>query len=86
MESLREQIKLLSRNESELLKADRLPKKQQMKTGLYLVCGDGRYTALDYAERQAWRETFGGTENAPEGWSKDFTNPLDAIDWLLSLK
>ena len=86
MESLHEQIKLLSRKESELLKADRLPKKQETKTGLYLVCEDGRYTALDYGERQSWREMFGSVESAPEGWSKDFTNPLDAIDWLLSLK
>ena len=86
MESLREQIKLLSQKESELLKADRLSKKQEMKTGLYLLCEDGRYTAYDYAERQSWREMFGGVENAPTGWSKEFTNPLDAIDWLLSLK
>ena len=29
---------------------------------------------------------FGGVKGAPEGWSKEFTNPIDAIDWLLSLK
>ena len=86
MESLREQIKILSRKESELLKADRLPKKHENRTGLYLLCEDGHYTAFDYGERQSWREMFGSVEGAPSGWSKEFSNPLDAIDWLLSLK
>ena len=86
MDELKEQIRMLTRKESELLKADKLPKKQQIKTGLYLVCEDGCYTGFDYGDRQAWQEMFGGVESAPEGWSKDFTNPLDAIDWLLSLR
>ena len=86
MDKLKEQIKILTRKESELLEADKLPKKKQTKTGLYLVCEDGRYTGFDYGDRHAWQEMFGGTEGAPEGWSKDFTNPLDALDWLLSLR
>ena len=86
MDKLKEQIKILTRKESELLKVDKLPKKQQTKTGLYLVCEDGRYTGFDYSDRQAWQEMFGSVEGAPEGWSKDFDNPLDAIDWLLSLR
>ena len=86
MDKLKEQIKILTRKESELLEADKLPKKKQTKTGLYLVCEDGRYTGFDYGDRHAWQEMFGGVEGAPKGWSKDFTNPLDAIDWLLSLR
>ena len=48
MDKLKEQIKILTRKESELLEADKLPKKKQTKTGLYLVCEDGRYTGFDY--------------------------------------
>ena len=86
MESLKEQIKLLSQKESELLKADKLPKRLENCTGLFLVCEGERYIALDYGERLSWLEMFGGTENAPKGWIKEFSSPLDAIDWLLSLK
>lgn len=86
MDKLKEQIKMLTEKEGELLKADKLPKRQQIKTGLYLICEDGHYTGFDYCDRQAWQEMFGGVKGAPEGWSKEFTNPIDAIDWLLSLK
>ena len=79
---LSEQIKILSREESELLKADRLPKSRRNKTGLYLHVENGIYTAYDYSERQNWEEYFGSEKNAPEGWSKEFDNPLEAIDWL----
>ena len=47
MDKLKEQIKILTEKESELLKADKLPKRQQIETGLYLVCEDGRYTGFD---------------------------------------
>ena len=80
---LSEQIKILSREEAELLKADKLSKKRRNATGLYLVCEPGKHTALDFSERQSWSDCFGSMKNAPEGWAKDFTNPLDAIDWLL---
>ena len=83
---LSEQIKLLSSDESELLKADRLPKSRRNSTGLYLTCEDGHYTAYDYSERQSWVEYFGREKTAPEGWSKEFSNPLDAIDWLYETK
>ena len=81
---LSEQIKILSREEGELLKSDKLTKKSRNNTGLYLTIEGGCYTAYDYAERQSWVELFGSEKSAPEGWSKDFDNPLDAIDWLLS--
>ena len=80
---LSEQIKLLSSDESELLKADRLPKSRRNSTGLYLTCEDGHYTAYDYSERQSWSDYFGSIKNAPEGYSKEFSSPLKAIDWLL---
>ena len=80
---LSEQIKILSREEVELLKADKLTKKSRNNTGLYLMIEGGSYTAYDYAERQSWEEYFGSEKGAPEGWSKEFNNPLDAIDWLL---
>ena len=86
MELLKEQIKLLNKSESELLIAGKLPKRQENQKGLYLLCEEGRYTAFDYTDRQSWQEMFGNNTNAPEGWSKEFPNPLDAIDWLLSLK
>ena len=85
MEALKEQIGLLTLEESELLKADKLPKKRWNATGLYLVCEPEHYVALDYSERQSWRGYFGNDKNAPSGHIKDFSNPLDAIDWLLSL-
>lgn len=80
---LSEQIKILSREEGELLKADKLTKKSRNNTGLYLTIDGGCYTAYDYASRQNWTEYFGSEKGAPEGWSKEFDNPLDAIDWLL---
>ena len=80
---LSEQIKILSREEGELLKADKLTKKSRNSTGLYLTCEDGHYTAYDYSERQSWNDYFGSSKNAPEGFIKEFSNPLDAIDWLL---
>lgn len=85
MEKLSEQIRLLNHEESLLLRADKLPQKLQIETGMYLLCEDGNYTAFDYKDRQAWQETFGELQNAPEGWCKSFTTPLGAIDWLLSL-
>jgi hypothetical protein len=66
-----------------MLKTDKLTKKHRNDTGLYLTCNDGHYTAYDYAERQSWSEYFGSKKHAPEGWIKEFDNPLDAIDWLL---
>ena len=30
-----------------------------------------------------WSECFGSMDSAPEGYSKEFSSPLDAIDWLL---
>ena len=80
---LSEKIKILSREEAELLVADKLPKKQRNSTGLYLTCESGHYTAYDYSERQSWSEYFGSTKSAPEGFMKEFSSPLDAIDWLL---
>ena len=80
---LSEKIKLLSLEEAELLKADKLTKKQRNSTGLYMTCDGGHYTAYDYSERQSWSEYFGSTKGAPEGYSKEFSSPLDAIDWLL---
>ena len=49
---LREQIKILSREEGELLKADKLTKKSRNSTGLYLTIDGEKYTAYDYVERQ----------------------------------
>ena len=50
---LSEQIKILSREEGELLKADKLTKKNRNSTGLYLTCEDGHYTAY-VMERLFW--------------------------------
>jgi hypothetical protein len=80
---LKEQIKILSKADAELLRADKLSKRYRNQTGYYLTIESGKYTAYDYSERQSWKEYFGSYENAPEGWSKEFDNPLDAIDWLL---
>ena len=86
METLREKIKIISRKESELLKADKLSKNSYINTGLYLVCEPERYLALDFSERQSWSEYFGSKKDAPQGWVQEFPEPLSAIDWLLSLK
>ncbi len=86
MEKLSERISILTVPESELLKADKLPKNRHISTGLYLVCESGNYIAFDFSERQAWCDYFGSMKGAPQGWSEEFTNPLDAIDWLISLK
>lgn len=86
MELLSEQIKIISKEESELLKADKLSKSRRMKTGLYLVCNPDNYIALDFSDRHSWIDYFGEKENAPQGWSREFSNPLKAIDWLLSIK
>ena len=86
MQSLSEQIKIISREESQLLEADKLSKNLRIETGLYLVCENGSYTAFDFSERQSWIDYFGTKKDAPQGWSKEFPDPLDAIDWLLSLK
>lgn len=86
MEKLKEQIRILSAEEAELLKADKLPKRLKIATGLYLVCSEGKYTGYDYAERQSWIESFGNKSKAQEGWSKEFDDPLNAIDWLFELK
>ena len=80
---LSDKIKMLSVAEAELLKVDKLPKKQQNSTGLYLTCEGGHYIAYDYTERQSWRDFFESAKSAPEGFIKEFSNPLDAIDWLL---
>ena len=80
---LRDEIQILSVEDAELLKADKLSKRRKKDSGLYLTIEDGRYTCYDYSERQKWQEYFGNVENAPEGWEKEFDNPLDAIDWLL---
>ena len=85
MQSLKEQVKILSSDEGKLLEADKLTKNQRNSTGLYLVCGD-KYIAYDYSERQNWIEFFGKFEKAPKGHSKEFSDPLSAVDWLLSLK
>ena len=86
MEKLKEQIRILSVEEAELLKADKLPKRLRIATGLYLICSEGKYTGYDYSERQSWIESFGNKSNAQEGWSKEFDDPLSAIDWLFELK
>ena len=86
METLREKIKIISRKESELLKADKLSKNSYINTGLYLVCEPEHYLALDFSERQSWSEYFGSKKDTPQGWSKDFSDPLSAIDWLLGLR
>ena len=86
MEELSEQIRIISRKDSELLKADKLSKKHYISTGLYLVCEPEKYLALDFSDRQSWCEYFGNDKDAPQGWSKEFSDPLSAIDWLLSLK
>ncbi|MBR1438254.1 MAG: hypothetical protein IJ587_06920 [Synergistaceae bacterium] len=83
---LKEQIRMLTTQEAELLKKDKLPKRLKNATGLYLTCDGKRYTGYDYSERQAWIESFETQSNAPKGWSKEFSNPLDAIDWLFELK
>ena len=94
---LKEQIRMLTTQEAELLKKDKLPKRLKNATdildnylfddkGLYLTCDEKRYTGYDYSERQAWIESFETQSNAPKGWSKEFSNPLDAIDWLFELK
>ena len=82
-EMLSEKIKILSSEEAELLTADKLPKKHRNSSGLYLTCEDGHYIAYDYSERQSWSDFFESTESAPEGFSKEFSSPLDAINWLL---
>ncbi len=86
MEKLSSQISLLSSQEGELLSVDKLSKNRQNKTGLYLVCEPNKYTAYDYSDRQSWIEYFNDDKNAPEGFSKQFKNPLSAIDWLLEVK
>ena len=83
---LKEQIRMLTTQEAELLKKDKLPNRLKNATGLYLTCDGKRYTGYDYSERQAWIESFETQSNAPKGWSKEFSNPLDAIDWLFELK
>ena len=81
---LRDQIKILSREEAELLVADKLPKKRRNSTGLYMTCEPEKYTAYEYSYRQSWIENFGKSEQTPEGFIKEFSSPLDAIDWLLN--
>ena len=80
---LSDKIKMLSREEAELLRADKLPKKHRNSSGLYLTSENGQYTAYDYSERQSWSDFFESAESAPEGFIKEFDSPLDAIDWLL---
>lgn len=80
MKLLAEQITIINADEAKLLQADRYTK----GTGLYLVCEPNEYTALDYKERMNWAEYFGSYDNAPTGYSKQFENPLAAIDWLLA--
>ena len=82
---LSEEIKILSPEECELLRADKLVKSRRNRTELYLICESGKYTAFDYADRQAWIELF-GKEAAPVGHEKKFDNPLRAIDWLLETR
>ena len=86
MENLKEQIRILTRKESELLRADKLSKNRYISTGLYLVCEPKKYLALDFSERQSWSEYFGSYKDAPQGWYEEFPDPLSAIDWLLNLK
>ena len=86
MELLSEQIKIISKEESQLLKSDKLSKNRRINTGLYLVCEADNYIALDFSERQSWSDYFGNKKDAPQGWDKEFSDPLSAIDWLLSLK
>ena len=86
MEKLSEKIAILSVEEGDLLKADRLSSNRRNHTGLYLVCEPEHYVAFDFSDRQSWCDYFGSMKDAPQGWSKDFINPLDAIDWLISLK
>ena len=85
MKLLSEQIKIISPEEGKLLEADKLSKNRQISTGLYLVCNINNYTAYDYSDRQYWIEYY-GSSNAPEGWSKEFCEPLSAIDWLFLTK
>ena len=86
MKLLTEQIKIITIEESELLQADKLSKNLRIDTGLYLVCEPNRYIALDFSEHQSWIEYFKDKKNAPQGWVKEFPDPLSAVDWLLSLK
>ena len=82
---LSKEIKLISREEAELLNADKLSKHQRIETGYYLLCDDGSYTAFDWSERQGWLEMFGKAK-APRGHKKEFDSPLKAIDWLLETR
>ena len=86
MEPLSEQIRIISKEESQLLKSDKLSKNRRISTGLYLVCEPDSYIALDFSDRQSWSDYFGNKKDAPQGWIKKFPDPLSAIDWLLSLK
>ena len=86
MEKLSEQIKIISKEESELLKADKLSKSRRIKTDLYLVCNSDNYIALDFSDRLSWIDQFKTKKGASQGWVEEFSNPLEAIDWLLSIK
>ena len=83
MKKISEEIKFISPDEGKLLQADKLSKNRRHSTGLYLACDNDKYIAYDFADRQAWIEYFNRTEAAPQGFTKEFKNPLEAIDWLM---
>ena len=82
---LSNEIKLLTLEEAEALRCDKLPHSKVNDKGFYLNCENESYTAFDYSERQFWLE-FIGQEGAPEGYEKEFSDPLSAVDWLHETK
>ena len=61
---------------------------QRNKSGLYMVIEPcGIYSACDYSNQARWIEGNGALPEdpyrMPEGWVEEFSNPLEAIDWLL---
>ena len=87
-ELLRDKISLITPEQCSLLIEGTLPMEQRNKEGLYLVIHpNGVYVACDYSRQARWIEGNGGlpedTYSMPEGWVEEFSNPLEAIDWLL---
>ena len=87
-ELLRDKISLITSEQCAMLINGTLPIEQRNKSGLYMVIEpSGVYSACDYGNQARWIEENGGLPDdpyrMPEGWIEEFSNPLEAIDWLL---